>query len=88
MRLAALRMKAEATGQQIDVVANRMIDEVQAQLDEVAARIAAAGGDTRNELRARQAQLRAELDLARMDLRSLGASAESQIADEALHNDN
>jgi hypothetical protein len=87
MRLAALRMKAEATDQQIDVVARSMIDEVQAQLEDVAARIAHAGGDTRNELRAREAQLRAELDLARMDLRSLGVAAESQIADEALHND-
>lgn len=86
--MAALKLKASAAGQQIEVAARSTIDKVQAQLDEVAARLAHAEGDSRNELLARQAQLRAELDLAHMDLRSLGASAASAIADAALDSGN
>ena len=88
MRKAALQMKADAAGVQIEVAARRLIDTMQVQLDDVAARIAHAGGDSRNELLARQGQLRAELDLARLDLRSLRASAASAVADVALNSDN
>lgn len=82
-----LQMKANAAGLKTSAAVRGTIDSVQAQLDEVAARIAHAGGDSRNELRAREAQLRAELDQAHMELRSLVADGESQLADEVL-NDN
>lgn len=83
-KMDALKLKADAAGRQASAVLRGTMDQIQAQLDDVAARIAHAGGDSRNELLARQAQLRAELDQARMELRSMTASVESQIADATL----
>lgn len=88
MRREALRLKAQAAGQEVHAYARGAMDQLQADLDDVAARIAHAGGDTRNELLARQAQLRAEVDQARMDLLALGASAVGQIADDAMQSGN
>lgn len=85
-KMAALKLKAQAAGVQVDTAARGAIDTIQADLDDVAARIAHATGDTRNELRAREGQLRATLDLALMGLRSTAADASLDVADDALHN--
>ena len=86
-KMDALKLKADAAGRQASAVLRGTMDQIQAQLDDVLARVSFATGDERNALLAREAQLRAELDQARMELRALGASAESQIADSVLHPD-
>jgi capsule polysaccharide export protein KpsE/RkpR len=86
-KMDALKLKADAAGRQVSAALRGTVVKVQAQLDDVLARVAYATGDERNALLAREAQLRAELDQARMELRALGASAESQVADAVLHPD-
>ncbi len=82
---AALKAKAETAGIQVDTAACSAVDTIQADLDDAVARIAQAGGNARNERPEREAQLRARLDPALMDLRSGVAEAASQVAADAVH---